>query len=59
MKYQEFYKILEKNIEKKQNILVTVMEGPGQGNRLFFSEGEAGGAVPRTRYEAGRASRAG
>ena len=40
MKYQEFYKILEKNIEKKQNILVTVMEGPGQGNRLFFSEGE-------------------
>lgn len=40
MKYQEFYKILEKNIEKKQNILATVMEGPGQGNRLFFSEGE-------------------
>ena len=58
MKYQEFYKILEKNIEKKQNILVTVMEGPGRETAFSF-RGRAGGAVPRTRYEAGRASRAG
>ena len=40
MKYQELYKILEENIEKKRNILATVIQGPGEGTRLFFSEGE-------------------
>lgn len=40
MKYQELYKILEENIEKKRNILATVIQGPGQGTKLFFSEGE-------------------
>ena len=40
MKYQEVYKILEESIEKKRNILATVIQGPGEGTRLFFSEGE-------------------
>lgn len=36
MKYQEVYKILEESIEKKRNILATVIQGPGEGTRLFF-----------------------
>lgn len=40
MRYREFYNILSEQIEKKQNILVTLMEGCGQGSRLFFSQGE-------------------
>lgn len=40
MEHQNLYRILAENMEKKNNILGTVIEGEGQGTRLFFSEGE-------------------
>lgn len=40
MQHQELYSILAENIEKKQNILATVIEGEGKGSRIFFSEGK-------------------
>ena len=39
MKMQEIYKILSENRDK-DNILVTVVEGQGNGARFFFSEGK-------------------
>lgn len=40
MNHQKLYKILADNLEKKKNILATVIEGEDKGTRLFFSEGK-------------------
>ena len=36
----ELYKKMDENLQCKNNLLATVLEGADTGNRYFFSEGE-------------------
>ena len=48
MELLELYKKMDENLQRKSNLLATVLEGVDAGNRYFFSEGELLGQTDST-----------